>query len=229
MTVKELQLLVKEGEHTHLEFKRKVAHPEKIVREIVAFANTEGGTLLIGVNDDGHLSGLKYPDEDAYVLEKVIESHCKPAIPFEREYIALTEKKTIIRYLIPKSDKKPHHVMEPAPTEASSTKKQKPRKDTYQKRTYYRVKDRSIQASRELREIIRRQQKPKDIRFSWGEKEQLLVQYLNEHATITVKEFAKLAGISRHLSSRTLVLLVLGNVLQIIPAEGEDYYTIKEK
>lgn len=229
MTVKELQLLVNEGEHTHLEFKRKVAHPEKIIREIVAFANTEGGNLLIGVNDDGNLSGLKYPDEDAYVLEKVIASHCKPSIAFEREYIALTEKKTIIRYCIPKSENKPHYVLESAPADPSPIKKKKRIAEQYQKRTYFRVKDRSIQASRELREIIRRQQKPKDIRFSWGEKEQLLVQYLSDHATITVQEFAKLAGINRHLSSRTLVLLVLGNVLQIIPAEGEDHYTMKEK
>jgi predicted HTH transcriptional regulator len=230
MTVKELQLLVNEGEHTHLEFKRKVAHPEKIVREIVAFANTEGGNLLIGVNDDGNLSGLKYPDEDAYVLEKVIASHCKPTIAFEREYIALTEKKTIICYHIPKSENKPHYVLEVAPAADPLTAKKKKRTtEQYHKRTYFRVKDRSIQASRELREIIRRQQKPKDIRFSWGEKEQLLVQYLSEHSTITVQEFAKLAGINRHLSSRTLVLLVLGNVLQIIPAEGEDRYTMKEK
>lgn len=228
MTVKELQLLVNEGEHAHLEFKRKVAHPEKIVREIVAFANAEGGNLLIGVNDDGNLSGLKYPDEEAYVLEKAIESHCKPAIAFEREYIALSEKKTILRYHIPKSPRKPHYVMEPAKSPPPLKKGSQPA-PSFQKRSYFRVEDKSIQASRELREILRRQQKPKDIRFSWGEKEQLLVQYLNEQETITVQEFAKLAGVSRHQASRTLVLLVLGNVLQIIPTEGEDQYIMKER
>ena len=217
-----------EGEHAHLEFKRKVAHPEKIVREIVAFANTEGGNLLIGVNDDGNLSGLKYPDEEAYVLEKAIASHCKPALNFEREFIPLSEKKTIIRYHIPKSERKPHYVVEPTKS-LSPVKKGAGVAAPFQKRSYFRVEDKSIQASRELREILRRQQKPKDIRFSWGEKEQLLVQYLSEHPSITVQEFARLAGVSRHLASRTLVLLVLGNVLRIIPSEGEDQYTLKEK
>lgn len=228
MTVKELQLLVNEGEHAHLEFKRKVAHPEKIVREIVAFANAEGGNLLIGVNDDGNLSGLKYPDEEAYVLEKAILNHCKPAITFEREYIALSEKKTILRYYIPKSSRKPHYVLEPAKS-LSALEKGSQQRPSYQKRSYFRVEDKSIQASRELREILRRQQKPKDIRFNWGDKEQLLVKYLNEQETVTVLEFAKLAGISRHQAARTLVLLVLGNVLQIIPTEGEDQYIIKDK
>ena len=183
--------------------------------------------MLIGVNDDGNLSGLKYPDEEAYVLEKAIASHCKPALHFEREFIPLSEKKTIIRYHIPKSERKPHYVVEPAKS-LSPVKKGAGAAAPFQKRSYFRVEDKSIQASRELREILRRQQKPKDIRFSWGEKEQLLVQYLSEHPSITVQEFARLAGVSRHLASRTLVLLVLGNVLQIIPTEGEDQYTLKE-
>lgn len=224
MTVRELQLLVKEGEHSTLEFKRKVAHPEKIIKEIVAFANTEGGNLLIGVNDDGHLTGLKFPDEDAYVLERAIRQHCRPAIDFQKEYIQLSEKKTIIRYYIPESPRKPHYVQEPA---AATTNNKQHTRPKLQKRSYFRVLDRSIQASRELREILRRQRKPKDIGFIWGEKEQLLLRYLSEHPGITVREFAGLAELSRYQASRTLVLLVLGNVLDIIPAEGEDLYITK--
>ncbi|MCC6835531.1 MAG: ATP-binding protein, partial [Cytophagales bacterium] len=64
-TIKKLAL---EGEGLHLEFKRKAAHPEKIVRELIAFANTAGGTLLIGVDDDGSIPGVKYPDEEIHVV-----------------------------------------------------------------------------------------------------------------------------------------------------------------
>lgn len=226
MTVKELQVLVKEGEHMTLEFKRKVAHPEKIVKEIVAFANARGGNLLIGVNDDGNLSGLKFPDEEDFLLERAISQLCRPKINYEKEYISLSEKKTIIRYYIPESTRKPHFVVEKEAKVLPGTPGMNNR--IAQKRTYFRVGDRSIQASRELREILRRQQNPKDIRFMWGEKEQLLVQYLQEHASITVQEFAALANISRYMASRTMVLLVLANVLEIIPAEKQDVYVIKE-
>ena len=226
MTVRELQLLVKEGEHTTLEFKRKVAHPEKIVKEIVAFANARGGNLLIGVNDDGNLSGLKFPEEEDFLLERAIMQQCKPKIQYNKEYISLSEKKTIIRYYIPESSRKPHFVLEKEVRSFENGAKEGNGRPS--KRTYYRVGDRSIQASRELREILRRKQNPKDIRFIWGEKEQLLVQYLQENASITVQDFAKLAGISRYQASRTMVLLVLGNVLEIIPAEKQDVYVMKE-
>lgn len=226
MTVKELVLLVKEGEHTTLEFKRKVAHPEKILKEIVAFANTRGGNLLIGVNDDGRLTGLKFPDEEDYILERAIRQHCDPAIPYQKEFISLSEKKTIIRYYIPESNRKPHAILEHKDTLEKISKGKA--RAAGQKKAFFRVADRSIQASRELREILRRRQNPKDIRFQWGEKEQQLVKYLHEHAAITVQEFASLAAISRHQASRTLILLVLANVLDIIPAEIEDKYVIKE-
>lgn len=224
-------MLVKEGEHATLEFKRKVAHPEKIVKEIVAFANARGGNLLIGVNDDGNLSGLKFPDEEDYLLERAIIQQCRPGIKYDKEFIALSDKKTVIRYYIYESSRKPHFVLEKdeKQTEAGESVGNKLKAGTgpLRKRTYFRVADRSIQASRELREILRRQQKPRDIRFMWGEKEQLLVRYLHEHKQINVEEFARMAGISRYQASRTLVLLVLGNVLEIIPAEKQDVFKMK--
>ncbi|MFM8913049.1 MAG: helix-turn-helix domain-containing protein, partial [Flammeovirgaceae bacterium] len=57
----ELKKLVFEGEGLQLEFKRKASYPEKIVRDLIAFANTEGGTLLVGVDDDKTIPGVKYP------------------------------------------------------------------------------------------------------------------------------------------------------------------------
>ncbi len=229
MTLRELQLLVKEGEHATLEFKKKVAHPEKIVREIVAFANSKGGNLLIGVSDDGGLSGLRFPEEEAWELNKAIAQHCRPQIQFQQETIALSANKWVLRYYISESTRKPHFVLEPEPAPPGML--QPPvRRNTPQpvrKRTYVRVADRSIQASREVREILRRRQKPRDIGFHWTEKEQKLMQYLQEHNFITLAVFAKTANIPLHLASRTLIRLVLANVLDIEPAEGADHYVLK--
>ena len=55
-----------------IEFKKKAAYPEKIVREIVALANTEGGVLLLGVDDDGTVSGQRFIEEEIFVMEKAI-------------------------------------------------------------------------------------------------------------------------------------------------------------
>ena len=52
MTLQEVKELAVKGEGLQIEFKKKAAYPEKIVREVIALANTQGGTLLIGVDDD---------------------------------------------------------------------------------------------------------------------------------------------------------------------------------
>ena len=230
MTLRELQLLVKEGEHTTLEFKKKVAHPEKIVREIVAFANTQGGNLLIGVSDDGNLSGVRFPEEEAWTLNKAIRQHCRPAIQYAQEKIALPGSKWILRYYISESPHKPHFVLEPEPTPslllAKPARAKKPR---LRKRTYVRVADRSIQASREMREIMHGRQQPQDIGFRWSEKEQVLMQYLQHNPFISVRTYAKIADIPLPLASKTLVRLVLANVLDIEAAESEDRFVARHE
>ncbi|EMR02343.1 AlbA family DNA-binding domain-containing protein [Cesiribacter andamanensis] len=227
MTLRELQLLVKEGEHATLEFKKKVAHPEKIIREIVAFANTGGGNLLIGVSDDGNISGLRFPEEEAWTLNKAISQHCKPQIQFVQEKIALPGSKWVLRYYISESPHKPHFVLEPEPLPAHVYPRPRNPHPPLRKRTYVRVADRSIQASREMREIMRGRQRPKDVGFRWTEKEQVLMQYLQEHPFITLRTYAKTAGIPLSLASRTLVRLVLANVLDIEAAENEDRFSAK--
>ena len=48
--------LIREGEHQQQDFKYRVADACKLAKSVSAFANTDGGRLLIGVRDDGHLS-----------------------------------------------------------------------------------------------------------------------------------------------------------------------------
>ncbi len=211
MTIKEIQALVSQGEGTTLEFKHKVEHPEKIVREIVAFANSQGGSLLIGVDDDGTILGLKDAEEEAYALENAIQKHCKPPISLDSEIVPISRKRSVIYYSIAASKRKPHAVKQ-----AESTK------------VYVRAQDRSIQASKEMREILRRQRKPKDTRFTFGEKEKLLMQYLDTHGAITLPQFAALANIKKYYASKTLILLVLAKVLTIEPREGMDMYKLAD-
>ncbi len=212
MTISELKMQVLEGEGEKLEFKKKVAFPEKIVREIVAFANTSGGHLFIGVDDNGIISGLKFPEEEHFEMERAIKNYCRPLIPYQSEIIPISSKKSIIKYTIFESDKKPHFVVD-----ISDGKK----------KAYVRVKDRSIQASKEIREILKRGRKNKDIRFRFGEKETILMKYLDQHKMVTVNQFAREAKLSKFMASRTLILLVLANVLEVIPSEKEDMFKLK--
>ncbi len=69
LDVRNLKNLVRHGEGLRLEFKMKVKYPEKIVKELVAFANTEGGHLFVGVSDAGVIEGVKFAEEEQFLLE----------------------------------------------------------------------------------------------------------------------------------------------------------------
>ncbi len=206
--VQELRKLVAKGEGSHLEFKRKAAYPEKIVREMIAFANTNGGVLLLGVGDDKTLPGLKFPDDESHVVQQALKK-VRPRLPITETFIPLGNNRTVIRYDIDESETKPHFV---AVGEA--------------KESYVRVNDQSIKASREVREIAKRARQKKDIRFQYGEHEKFLMQYLDQNPNITLSTFVKLSGLKKFYASKKLVLLVLADVLKITPHEKGDLYSL---
>jgi hypothetical protein len=206
--VQDLKKLVLKGEGTNLEFKRKATYPEKIVREMIAFANSSGGVLLIGVSDDRTIPGLKYPEGESHVIKEALQK-CKPALRFTETFIPVGNARTIIQYEIPESTRKPHyHIIDG------------------KKSCFVRVNDQSIRASREMREIISRAQKRKDIRFHYGEHEKFLMEYLEANKVITLNKFVELRGLKKFYASKKLVLLVLANVLRISPHEKGDLYSL---
>jgi len=210
MLLSEVKRLASRGEGLSLEFKKKAAHPEKIIREVIAFANTSGGTLLLGVDDDGTVSGQKFIHDEVYVLEKAIEEDIKPKIEFSLEIIEITEKKGVAIFEIPQSPSRPHFLYEEG-----------------KRKSYVRVEDRSIQASKEVWEVIKKSRQPRDVIFTYREKEETLMKAIEEHGKITVKEYARIARIPRFLASRTLVRLTLASVLKLHPQESEDFFTLK--
>ncbi|HEX5171996.1 MAG TPA: ATP-binding protein, partial [Cyclobacteriaceae bacterium] len=174
-----LKRLVAEGEGQTLEFKRKASFPEKIVREMIAFANTSGGVVLIGVDDDGSIPGLKYPEEESHVIHQALKS-CKPALKLRETFISVGHARSILRYDIPESTRKPHYLLQNG-----------------SKNSFVRVADQSITASREVREIAKRSQRMRNIKFHYGDHEQLLMKYLDKNPTITVKEFMHIGKLNR--------------------------------
>jgi predicted HTH transcriptional regulator len=211
MTLQEVKALAAKGEGRTIEFKKKAAFPEKIVKEVIALANTEGGNLLIGVDDDGTVSGQRFIEEEIFVMEKAIRELIFPALHYEVFTIKLSEKKGIAVFRIPLSSDRPHFL-----------------KEKEKKQAYIRVEDRSVQASREMWEVLKKSRVPKDTVFTYGKKEEVLMKALGQQGKITLREFAQLAQIPRFLASKTLVRLVVANLLHIHPQESEDFFTLKE-
>jgi predicted HTH transcriptional regulator len=210
MDLKALRELVRRGESQGLEFKLKATHPEKIIREVVAFANTDGGTLLVGVGDDKSIPGLKFADDDEFSLCRAIEKHCFPEIHYILERVAVSDEREVLVFRIPKSDVRPHYVtFDPNQVE---------------RKVYVRLNDKSIQASKEVRQIIKWEDRAQNVKFTYGRKEGILMKYLDEHPGITVEGFSKVAQIPLWMASKTLITLVLANVLKFRPDETADVF-----
>lgn len=203
-----IKKLILEGENVSLDFKKTISNCEKIAKTLVAFANNKGGKLLIGVADDGTIKGVKAEDEERYMITKAAHVFCKPAIEPQFEEIYVDDKLVLV-VDIPQSDTKPHYAMDE------------------QKKwwVYFRVKDKSVLASKILVDVLREQKHDRGQFISYAEPEQLLMSYLGEHGRITLKAYSKLTRFAYKKAQKIIVNLILAGVLQPHTSEKEEYFT----
>src|SRR5581483_11591619 len=76
----ELMRLVRGGEDTYLELKVKLSNPERIAQGIVALANTGGGVIVFGVNDQLRVEGIDHPEEVQDELVRICREEIVPSI-----------------------------------------------------------------------------------------------------------------------------------------------------
>ena len=205
-----IQRLAASGESHYLEFKRKVDNPEKIVKELIAFSNADGGKLLIGITDEGRLAGLDHPEGDWFLLEKAIKAYCRSGLKYSYHIIPISSKRSVIEVDVPISRRKPNYFQLAR---------------NYPREVYIRVKDECIRASREWASILSFERR--QVFIEYGDQEKWLLDYLGENPQITLDEFSQGCGIPRKKASRVLVLLTAAGVLKHVPGLGaEDQFQL---
>lgn len=219
MTFEELEKMAAQGEGLELEFKRKLPEDEKLAREAVALGNARGGWILIGVDDDGEIAGLKDPYEAEQVFAQVATELISPPLRYSAYEVPVSPKKSVVVIRIPVGKSLPYLVL---PAHGNSSQQKSSKKGI----AYYRVADKSIKASTELFFILKGTQQKEGTRFQFGEKEKKLVEYLEDGKKITLGEYRELAGLNSFKASKTLVTLVNANVLRIHPGEDVDYFSL---
>jgi len=211
MSPYDLRNLIQTGEGTFLEFKRTVPTPEKIAREIAAFANSKGGTILIGVDDNLSIVGVNEYFEEEFLLLKAANDCCVPPVPIKIELIHIDGVEVLI-VNVPESEIKPIY-----------------NKNKHKRRVYVRRKDSSVLASDELTEVLKQTYSGKGVTFEYGKNEQILFRYLNEYGEITVSGFANLINQTSYRASKILVNLVSAGILNLFTKDEVDYYTFSHR
>lgn len=213
MDVSELKALISEGENFKIEFKRQFSGIEKIAKELIAFANTKGGMILFGVDDDGTIYGVESEKSEIDLIYEASRRYCEPPIEPIVQVIELNGKDIVVA-IVEESRKKPHRLQD---------YKEDVSRDA---RVYIRVNDKSVIASREVIKILESERPDsKPLSVIIGENERRLFKYLEDHQRVTVKEFAKLVNISERRASKILVNLVRAGVIRIHTAEKFEYFT----
>ena len=190
-----IQSLINEGEHQQQDFKYRVSDAMKLAKAVSAFANTDGGRLLIGVRDDGHMSGVR-DEEEIYMMHQAAYRYCRPqaSIKFDTYHV---EGRTIVIATVPPSDKRPICAID----------------DEGRKRAYIRIADENIVASPVHIAIWRESQKPQGAMMTYTDTVRKLIDTLQAQQ-LTLNQVVRLSKIHRHKAIALLAHLIRFRVAQ---------------
>ena len=200
--------LIKQGEHQCLDFKFEIADSKKIARTLVAFANTDGGKLLVGVKDNGSIAGVR-SEEEFYMVEGAASMYCKPEVSFTTKECNI-EGKIILEIDVPKSKLKPHSA---------------PYKDDLWK-VYIRVDDQNLLANKILLMVWERKKRGKGTFVRYRDEEALLLKLFRSEGRQSLNQIVKEIGISRKKAEQILVNFIMLGIIEMDITEKQSYYRL---
>jgi predicted HTH transcriptional regulator len=202
--------LIAEGEGQQLDFKYYISNAAKIAKTLVAFANSKGGRLLIGVKDNGNIIGIE-SEEEIYMIQLAAESYCKPPVKVELSNWKI-DGKTILEVFVPPSSEKPHFAKD----------------ESGKWLVYIRKEDENLLADKVLVEVFKRRtsKKANIIRYEMPEK--FILEYLTKNGHITFQQFYKQAKIPPYIAERVLVNLVSVGLVKVNVSKEGNYFTLKD-
>ena len=170
--------LIREGEHQQQDFKYRVSDACKLAKSVSAFANTYGGRLLIGVRDDGHLSGVR-SEEEIFMMHQAAYKFCKPepSIKFDTFHV---DGRTIVIATVPPSDKRPVCAQD----------------DEGRMRAYIRIADENIMASPVHLALWRESQKPQGSVITYNDDIKKLLSVMEGRQTLN--QIVRLSKLPHH-------------------------------
>jgi hypothetical protein len=192
-----IKKMIAQGEHQRLEFKFEVSDFRKIARTLVAFSNTDGGSLLIGVKDNGVIAGVR-SEEEYFMIDGAAKIYCKPVVPFKvREW--KTEGRKVLEVIIGKGTNKPYMAQDQGGKWTA----------------YVRQKDENFKACKVVLTAWERQQAGIQLTLKFRQAEKVLLEYLENNNEITISKFRRFAGLSTLEAEEILVGFYLIGILEV--------------
>lgn len=203
-----IKKLIDGGENQQLDFKFEINDSRKIARTLVAFSNTDGGTILIGVKDNGRIAGIR-SDEEYHMIEAAAQMYCKPSVEFQARQWEI-DNRVILEVTVPKSETIPHLAK------------------THDNKwlAYIRIKDENILANSVLMKVWNRNNRKYGTFLTYRENEKWLLEYLSKNQHITLSNLCRSTGLSRHKAEILLVNLIIMRIIEIDFGETNFIYRL---
>ncbi len=194
-----IEALIEQGEHQQLDFKFEVSDSKKIARTLSAFANTDGGRLLIGVKDNGVISGIR-SEEEYYMIEAASTMYTRPEVPFTAKRWDINGKTVLEVYIAP-SDEKPHAA---------------PDKDDKYK-AYIRVADENMLANEVLVKAWEKRKMRSGTLLQISKPVEILLAWLDKHPYIGIRQFCRIAHV-KYPAARDILsdLIAMGTMEYVV-------------
>lgn len=210
-SLQQLHELIARGEGEMLEFKKRTTHPHRISRTLVSLANTRGGQVLVGVEDNGRVVGVRDAEEERFLLLQAAQHYIDPPLPLHIQEVEDEEERVVLVVAVAESPRKPHRALVGA--------------DDW--RGYVRVGDQSVQTSQLTEKVLRNEPAPAS-RLEWlplSRHEQAALDHVRQQPRLTLPQYMKLINVSKRRAHRMLIKLVLHGYLRYHDKEKEPYYT----
>ncbi len=204
-----LKVLIDGGEGQHLDFKLEISDAAKIARSLVAFANTDGGKLLIGVKDNGAIVGVR-SEEEFYMIDNAAKRFCRPEVYFSsKEW--MVEGKKILEIGIPKSPLVPHK----APDTKARFK------------AYIRKNDQNLLANGIMTKVWARQDSLDNIEITYGDTEREIMHQLDKHKSCEYDDLCACVSIGKHKFEDLMANFILMDIVEMHILEIKTLFQLK--
>lgn len=200
-----IHALIAEGEHQQQDFKFEISDARKIAKTLSAFANTDGGRLLIGVKDNGKIAGVR-SDEEQYMIEAAAELYCSPQVDYTMQTYQV-EGRSVLVAQIEESVRKPVYAKD----------------ETGKYLAYIRIKDENILATPVHLRVWQQSGSPKGELMEYTEREQLLLHLLEENDRLSLNRYCRLARLSRRAAEHLLAKFIRYDIVEPV-FEGHRFH-----
>lgn len=203
-----LKSLISQGEHQRLDFKFRIDDQKKIARTLVAFANSEGGRLLIGVKDNGKIAGIN-PEEEFHMIQGAAEMYAKPVVKIESR-IWQEDMKLVLEISV-----------EPDPN-----RNYKALDDDGNWKVFVRRNDHTLLANKIILKVWSFEKQGVKKPQTFGEEQLKLLKILGEHEKMTLSKLYKCTSLPKSNVDHTVALLVHWKLVNMNFEEDHVFYSL---